>query len=125
MTDEIIALDQAWEQAIIDEDVASMRRLAADDLVYTHSNCVVHDKEAFVSYILNGPIDFQTVRYEDVETRLHGDMALLTYSLHKTYALKADGRQDELHFRSSHVWIRQDGRWQLLANHATRIPDTG
>lgn len=119
----IIALDRAWEDAIINSDVGELDRLAADDLVYTHAGCLVEGKEGFIDHIVNGALAFTSVDYEDVEVRVHGDTAVLTCALHLQTLDRAD-QPGELHFRTTHVWVNGGDAWRLLANQSTFIPET-
>jgi ketosteroid isomerase-like protein len=118
---EIVAMDRAWEDAITHRDVAELTRLASDDLVYTHANCIIEDKAGFIDHIVNGKLRFLTVSYDDIAVRAHGSMALLTCALHLT-TLNAAEVSGELHFRTTHVWISEDGAWRLLANQSTYLP---
>ena len=118
---EIIALDRAWEDAIIQKNADEMARLAADDLIYTHAGCSIDDKPGMIDHIMNGELTFVSVDYEDIQVRAHGDMAVLTCALHLD-TLDKEGKEGELHFRTTHVWILEKGRWQLLANQSTHIP---
>jgi ketosteroid isomerase-like protein len=117
---EIVATDRAWEDAITHRDVSEMTRLASDDLIYTHANSIVEDKAGFIDHIVNGRLRFLAVEYEDIAVRVHGNMGLLTCALHLD-TLDDANVKGELHFRTTHVWILTDGRWQLLANQSTYL----
>ena len=51
----IVALDRAWEDAIINEDADELDRLGADDLIYTHAGGWIEGKEGFLGHITDGP----------------------------------------------------------------------
>ena len=78
----IVALDRAWEDAIINEDADELDRLGADDLIYTHAGGCYEGKEGFLGHITDGPLRFPVIEYADTEVRLHGDCAVLTCELH-------------------------------------------
>jgi ketosteroid isomerase-like protein len=120
--DEIVALDRAWEDAITNRDAGELGRLGSDDLIYTHASSVVEDKGRFIDHIVNGRLRFAKIDYEDIVVRAYGRMALLTCALHLDTVDSSTGTEGELHFRITHVWIREDGRWQLLANQSTYLP---
>ena len=54
----INALGRAWEDAIINNDVAGLDRPACDDLAYSHTGCLVEGKEGFIVHIVNGESPF-------------------------------------------------------------------
>ncbi len=120
-TDEILALDRAWEDAIVARDVSGMERLASDDLVYSHASSEIDDKTTFLDHIVNGPLRFDQVEYENVEVVLRESVAVLTCALHLRI-VDAAGAPDELHFRTTHVWADEAGTWRLLANQSTHLP---
>ena len=120
---EVIAIDRAWEDAIIRADTSALDRIGASDLVYTHAGGSVEGKAGFIDHIVNGRLRFTSIEYDDVEVRLHGTSAVLTCALHLDTVDRA-GDPSELHFRVTHVWIARDGRWQLLANQSTHLPAT-
>jgi ketosteroid isomerase-like protein len=118
---DIVALDRAWEDAIIDEDAAMLERLGSPDLIYTHAAGWTEDKDGFIRHVLDGPLRFPVIRYEDTEVRLHASAAVLTAALHLE-TLDRDGKAGELHFRITHVWCRDAEAWRLVASQSTHIP---
>lgn len=117
----IVELDRAWEDAIIEEDVAALERLGADDLIYTHAGGWIEGKAGFIGHITDGPLRFPVIEYADTEVRQHGDAAVLTCELHLE-TLDRDGAVGDLHFRVTHVWHRAAGDWRLLASQSTHMP---
>lgn len=118
---DIIALDRAWEDAIINEDAAELERLGAEDLIYTHAGGWIEGKAGFIGHITDGPLRFPVIDYADTEVRQHGDTAVLTCELH-LQTLDRDGVSGDLHFRVTHVWHQADGGWRLLASQSTHMP---
>lgn len=118
---DVVRLDREWEDAIIAKDVAAMDRLACDELVYTHAGGAVDDKPTFLRHITDGALTFVTIDHDDIAVRVHGSTAVLTCALHLTTIDRA-AQPGELHFRTTHVWSEKDGRWRLLANQSTHIP---
>lgn len=121
-TDDVLALDREWEDAIVARDVPTMERLASDDLVYSHASCEIDDKAAFLGHIAHGPLRFLQVEYEDIAVVTRESVALLTCALHLRVT-DATGEPDQLHFRTTHVWGREVDAWRLLANQSTHLPE--
>jgi ketosteroid isomerase-like protein len=46
--------------------------------------------------------------------RVFGDTAIMT---HRGTVVG----QESLQYRSTHVWMKRDGRWQLVAHHSSNI----
>ncbi len=123
-TAEILALDRAFEDAIIAVDAATLDRLALEDLAYTHAGGWVEGKVGFIDHITSGALRFESIDYEDTRVVVHGDTAVLTCALHLDTRDRSD-QAGELHFRMTHVWHRSPTGWKLLASQSTHIPPPG
>jgi ketosteroid isomerase-like protein len=92
----------------------------ADDLVYTSSDGTRRNKQAILESFENpdGP-GFAGTRYSamDVDVRVYGDTAVLAFRL---VADAGDGEKSE--FFNTGTLLKRDGRWQVVAWQATRIP---
>lgn len=60
----------------------------------------------------------------DVETQIHGDLALVYYVARYDYVDK-EGRAGSLPLRSIDVYRRADGGWNQCGSHITPVPSTG
>ena len=61
---------------------------------------------------------FKDLRYDDLSIRLFGDSAIVTG---KTTAITAGSNSISIVLRFTDVFVRRDGRWQVVASHATRL----
>jgi len=104
-------------------DVAVHERFWGDDLVYTSSGGARFGRQD----ILHGmraeePGDADTpqttYRGRDVDIRLYGDTAVLAFRLVATSP--GDGAAEQ--YFNTGTLVRRDGRWQVVAWQATRIP---
>ena len=118
---EILALDRAFEDAIIAVDASALDRLSHEDLTYTHAGGWIEGKAGFIDHIVTGANSFEVIDYDDTEVAVHGDTAVLTCALHLETRDRA-GTAGELHFRMTHVWHRGADGWKLLASQSTHIP---
>ena len=55
----------------------------------------------------------------DVDIRIYGNVALVTGLADVSDTLSGGGRH--IRFRYTHVWVKRDGRWQLVHRHTTRV----
>lgn len=118
--DEIVATDKAWAAAIMGKDFAALEKLLADELVYTHSTGIVDTKKAYIESQKSGVQKYLSVEHKDPEVRLYGNTAVLTSGL-KMHT-ETRGMDQTASFRVIHVWVKQNGRWQLAAHQTTRLP---
>jgi hypothetical protein len=65
----------------------------------------------------SGPYTIEDFAYEQMEVEVYGDTAVLTSRYRQTAEL--DGRDLSGSFLVTDVWVRRDGRWQVVRRHAT------
>lgn len=106
-------------------DVAVHERFWADDLVYTSSSGTRFGKQDILDGMRGAPPedpDAPQVVYSgrDVDVRLFGDMAVLAFRLVATSGDEVADSTEQ--FFNTGTLVRRDGRWQVVAWQATRIP---
>jgi ketosteroid isomerase-like protein len=92
------------------------------DYVQTNTRARVTDKEEEVSDLRK-----ETFRYEKFETmqmkvQLYGDAAVVTGLIAAKGTDTASGKTIEGHMRMTDTFIRQNGKWQVVASHTTLVP---
>ncbi len=55
--------------------------------------------------------------YEEIDTEVYGDTAVVVSRYRQTATL--DGRDVSARLHVTDVWVRRDGRWQIVRRHAT------
>ena len=107
-------------RALVEADYKTLDGLLADDLTYTHSTAALDTKASYLAPLLSGRTRYQSLEPSEMQVRTYGDMAVITGMMRST-ALVA-GQESRTVLRFTNVWIRRDGRWQMVAWQATRIP---
>lgn len=105
------------------DDVEAHEAFWADDLVYTSSTGSRTNKQAIIESMRasgSAATGSESPSYsaEDVDVRVYGNVAVLAFRL--VAESRADGRSE---FFNTGTLLRRDGRWQVVAWQATRIPD--
>lgn len=118
--DEVIAADKAWAAAIVGKDFAALEKLLADDLVYTHSTGIIDTKKAYIDSQKSGAQKYLSVDYDGPKVQAYANTAVLTSGL-KMHT-ETRGNDQTASFRVIHVWVKKDGRWQMVAHQTTRLP---
>src|SRR6201995_4966961 len=76
----IIELDRKRMTAMAEKDVAALRELLADDLIYTHSSARLDTKQSLIGNMESGSTVYQAVEPSDVKAQDLGDAVVLTGS---------------------------------------------
>jgi ketosteroid isomerase-like protein len=119
--DDVAAAEKKRFAAMIAGDVAILAPLLADDLTYTHSSGRVDTKAQFLDNLRSGQQKYFSIAPEDTAVRVYGDTAVSTgrSAMH----VSAAGQEMRFRIQFTDVWVRRDGRWQMVAWQSTRLPE--
>ncbi|WP_398476725.1 nuclear transport factor 2 family protein [Tardiphaga sp.] len=118
--EEIAELEERRRKAMLDADIAVLDEMFADDLSYTHSNAVMERKALYLERLAAKHYDYRELNFLDQDIRVTGDAALITGRMTGEVVIAGQFRQ--LNSRTTVVWTRQHGRWQMLTFQSTPIP---
>src|SRR5580704_16037641 len=108
-------LDHERIQAQIDADAAALERIYADDFIGVGPSGTVRTKPQVISDFTSGDLRFQSITTDDVRVRIYGNAAVETGR--STMNGQDKGKAVPHDTRFTRVWVKQQGRWRLVANH--------
>jgi ketosteroid isomerase-like protein len=108
-------LDNERIQAQIHADVAALEQIYADDFIGVGPSGTVRTKPQVISDFTSGDLRFQSITTDDVRVRVYGNAAVETGR--STMNGQDKGNSVPRDTRFTRVWIKQQGRWRLVANH--------
>ena len=108
-------LDQERIQAQIGADAAALDRLYAEDFIGIGPSGTVRTKAQVIADFTSGSLRFQSITTDDVQWRVYGDTAVETGR--STMIGQDRGKAVPRDNRFTRVWVKRQGRWQLVANH--------
>jgi uncharacterized protein (TIGR02246 family) len=117
--EQIQALNREWAQACVQADVGKLDQILADDLTYTHSSGQTQTKPEFIATVREGKTRYRSIEFQQSSVRIYGDTAVTRNEVRVN--LTVDGKDISVHARFLHVWVKQNGRWQLVAHQGTKI----
>jgi hypothetical protein len=118
--DEVLAMDERRLKAMIAGDIGELEKLLHRDLKYTHSSGLVDSKDSYIRGVREKLWDYQSIRTSNEAVSVYGETALVHCRLQIDLEVKGTPRQvDSLALT---VWIKDEGRWQVLAVHSTPHP---
>jgi len=120
MTPEIMALEDRRYAAMRAGDVAALRELLADDLVYTHSFGERDSKASYLDKVANGIFRYGEIRRSEEKVLIHGDSATVVGRMAADVHVADTLRRLDNRFLA--IWVKIDGRWQFLAYQPTPMP---
>ena len=108
-------LDNERIQAQIHADAAALDRIYADDFIGVGPSGTVRTKPQVISDFTSGHLKFQSITTDDVQVRVYGNTAVETGR--STMNGQDRGKIVPRDNRFTRVWVKQQGRWRLVANH--------
>src|SRR5581483_10985114 len=90
-------------------------QIYADDFVGVGPSGTVRTKPQVISDFTSGDLRFQSITTDDVRVRVYGNAAVETGR--STMNGQDKGKTVPHDTRFTRVWIKQNGRWRLVANH--------
>jgi len=108
-------LDNERIQAQIAADAAALDRIYADDFIGVGPSGTVRTKPEVISDFTSGDLKFQSITTDDVQVRVYGNTAVETGR--STMVGQDKGKAVPRDTRFTRVWVKQQGRWRLVANH--------
>jgi ketosteroid isomerase-like protein len=116
---ELITLENGWNDAIVKHDWAFIDRILADDYVGTTFDGIVKTKAQSLASLKSDETVITSEVADDYRVRFYGDTAVVTFRISEKSQLK--GKDTSVQERVTDIWVKIAGRWQCVAEHASRI----
>lgn len=119
---EIRRLLEESRKAFLRADVATIKKIYADDFVVTNPfNKFLTQKEV-VDMVANGTLAFKEFTRDVQYVRQYGDDTVIAAGEeHGIWAGKLPTAGQPMHLRYTAVFRKRDGRWQIVARHASMM----
>jgi ketosteroid isomerase-like protein len=117
---ELMALENGWNNAMVKGDFAFLDRILADDYLITDWDANVLTKPQFIAQFKSGQVVFSSQVADNVKVRVYGDAAVVIGR--NTFKGTTKGKDVSGQERWTDIWIKRDGRWQCVGSHSMQIP---
>jgi len=107
--------DQKRIRAQITADTIALRRIYADDFLGIGPTGVVRNKAEVLADFTSHALTYQSITTAEVRVRVYGNTAVETGR--STMVGQDRGKAVPRDNRFTRVWVKKNGRWQLVANH--------
>jgi ketosteroid isomerase-like protein len=113
----ILSLENAWNQAVHEKDIAALKMLLGPELVYVDFDGTLMDKSAYVASIQSQTLHPEKIVSESMNVHLYGTVAVVNGVYRESGA--KNGKPYVLRERFTDTWIRQSDSWVCVASHST------
>ena len=117
----VIDLDQKRMTAMAQKDIATLKSLLSDDLIYTHSSARLDTKQSLIRAMESGATVYTAIEPSDVKAQDCGDAVVLTGAAR--IRVTANGNPINFGVRFTDVYVNKGGQWQMVAWQSTRLPE--
>ena len=116
---EIENLETQWRTAVLQNDVATVNRLLADDYLGINPNGTLETKADALALQRSGTVKISSIEPGNVKVRVYGDTAVVTSQV------SVQGRDGERdiggRYHYTRVYSRRTGEWKIVSFEASRI----
>jgi ketosteroid isomerase-like protein len=116
---ELIKLENGWNDAMVKRDMATLNRVMADDWSFIDGEGTVVTKAEFLASVKSGEYVFTSAVGDEWKVRVYIDAAVVLnrWTAKEQYKSKEVSGQ----YRYTDTWIKKAGRWQCVATAGTKI----
>jgi ketosteroid isomerase-like protein len=112
---QILALENAWNQAELQHDPAALELILTDDFVITEPDGSMQTKREHMRATKDTSYHYEALVSEDFRIKLYGTTALVTGTYHERGSSK--GGHFDRRGRFTDTWIKLNGTWRCVASH--------
>jgi len=115
----ILALENAWNQAVQQKDLAALNMLLAANLTYIDYDGTLRDKAEYLASVQSPVLHPVRIVSEAMNVHSHGPVVLVI-GVYRESGMK-EGKPYTLRERFTDAWIRRGSSWECVASQSTLI----
>jgi ketosteroid isomerase-like protein len=116
---QIHVMEKRFNDARARADVATLGSMLSDDWTVVHGDGTINTKAEYLADLRSGLRKFSgDVKEHEVTIRIHGDTAVASGLSDSKVEYRGQPGGGPLRF--TRVYVKRDGRWLMIASHATR-----
>jgi ketosteroid isomerase-like protein len=111
----IIAMENLWNRAEMNNDAPAVRLLLADDFVMTVAEGTLYNKAQMIASVADKSYRPVVLQSTGMAVHYYGNTAVVTGTYYEKGVDK--GKSWERRGRFTDTWMNLGGRWQCIASH--------
>lgn len=116
---DVAAAVEAFRKAMLANDRKQLEALCVDQLTYGHSSGRVQTRQEFIDDATSGKTKWNSITLTDQTILLAGSNATARFVFNGENV--SDGKTNTVKFGVLMVWVKQRGKWRLLARQGYKI----
>ena len=115
----VMRIEKEMLAAVLKGDPSASERYLADTYVFTGTDGDVEDRAQNINDLKSGDLKLRSASLDDTKVQVYGDTAIVTYSSNDKGTYK--GKDISGKTRWTDVFVKRNGKWQLVATHGSRV----
>ena len=103
------------------KDSVALEGMVNKFLTYAHSSGLVEDRPTMIHAAVSSPLKYKNIAIEKGVINIDGNTAVLRHNL-RAISIDQRGTESPLNLGILQVWKKNNGKWQIWARQAVRIP---
>ncbi len=112
---QLVALENAWNQAELHNDPAALKLLLTDDFIITEPDGELMTKGQLMATTADRSYHYDVLVSQGYRVRVYGPVAVVTGTYHEKGSSK--GKHFDRRGRFTDTWLKSGGGWQCAASH--------
>jgi len=119
---EVLHLTDAWAAAELSGDAAFLESVLVDDFIGIGPLGFMLTKQEWLARHQSGDLKYEAFNLDEIKVRVYSDAAVLTGRQVQKGAYRGNSIQAQ--FRTTLVFVQQQGQWKLASLHLSTIGQT-
>ena len=116
---ELVQLNNQYDSALIRNDTAILKRLYADEFVYTNPEGKVINRTDQLTSVAISEMKWESGKSEDVKIQVYDDIAVMTGAFRGSGTYRAN--PVTIYERYTTVWKKTDTSWEIVADQGNIV----
>jgi uncharacterized protein (TIGR02246 family) len=117
-------LEDDWAKSLESHDTTFLAGVLAPDFHGTADSAKTFGRSDVLRDAADMAIQMRNVRDQDRKIRIYGQGTVAVVTALGSWSVEKGGRSDELRGAYTEVWVKRDGRWQVVAGHYSDVPQS-
>ena len=117
--EQILKLEDDWVRALEKQDREGLNKILAREFTFIEPDGSLINRDDYLADRSSNASDTESFEIADVKVRVFGDSALVTGISKITE--RRQGNRYRFSLRWKELWVREAGKWKVLAGQATPV----
>lgn len=114
---QVLDLESAWITAYLNKDAGFFERTLHEDLIHFGFDGERASKSEWMSFFRTGDWKYERARSQWMEVQSFADVAVVSGVMEREISIASRRVSGSVSF--THLWVWEQGRWQLLRSHVS------